>query len=108
MEVLRKQRNVRLMQPVERKKGEKAKKSKSDTKSWEGVDKELFETFRTVRRDLATERRVPPYVIFSDATLREMAQKRPRTLAEMRQIHGVGDAKLRDFGEKFLQIITGN
>jgi len=108
MEVLRKQRSVRLMQPVERKKGEKAKKSKSDTSSWEGVDKDLFESFRALRRELATERRVPPYVIFSDATLRELAQKRPRTLVEMRQIHGVGDAKLRDFGEKFLQILTGN
>jgi ATP-dependent DNA helicase RecQ len=108
MEVMRKQKPVRLMQPVQRGKGEKAKASKSDTASWDGVDRDLFEELRAERKTLATERRVPPYVIFSDATLRELAKKRPKTLVEMRQIYGIGDAKLRDFGDRFLAIVTGN
>jgi ATP-dependent DNA helicase RecQ len=108
MEVMRKERAVRLMQPVERKKGEKAKASKSDTASWEGVDRDLFEELRSLRRDLASARRVPPYVIFSDATLRELAKRRPGTLSEMRQIYGIGDAKLKDLGQQFLDLIVGN
>lgn len=106
MEVLRKQKKVLLSQPVERKKGERAKASKADTASWEGVDKQLFEEFRKLRREMATERRVPPYVIFSDATLRELARHRPTTLAKMRSIHGIGDTKLRDFGQQFLELIA--
>lgn len=107
-EVLRNERTVRLMEPVEKKKGETARASKSDTSSWEGVDRDLFEQFRSLRRELASKRHVPPYVIFSDATLRELARKRPRNLVEMRQIYGVGDAKLRDFGGQFLGILTAS
>jgi len=46
---------------------------------------------------------VPPYIIFSDATLRELARVRPSTLEKMRFVYGIGDAKLRDFGNHFLQ-----
>src|SRR5262249_29672609 len=95
----------RLMQPVRRKKGEKAQKSTTDTASWEGVDEELFEVLRGPRRQLAEERQVPPYIIFSDATLRELARVRPSTLEKMRLVYGIGDAKLRDFGERFLRAI---
>jgi ATP-dependent DNA helicase RecQ len=104
-EVMKGQRTVRLMQPVRRKKGEKAPKSEADTISWEGVDEQLFETLRGLRRQLAEERGVPPYIIFSDATLRELARVRPSTLEKMRFVYGIGEAKLRDFGERFLQAI---
>jgi ATP-dependent DNA helicase RecQ len=106
MDVLRKEKIVKLMQPVRRKKGEKAKASSADLNSWEGVDRDLFERLRSLRQQLARERRVPPYVIFSDASLREMARVRPRDLLSMRRIHGVGDVKLRDYGEMFLQEIA--
>src|SRR5205823_11968769 len=99
-EVMKGQRSVRLMQPVRRAKGEKAAKSKVDTTSWEGVDEELFEALRSQRRQLAEERQVPPYIIFSDATLRELARARPSTLEKMRLLYGIGDAKLRDFGAR--------
>ncbi|MBX9723041.1 MAG: RecQ family ATP-dependent DNA helicase, partial [Candidatus Obscuribacterales bacterium] len=105
LEVMQDQQRVRLTQPVQRKRGEKTKTSKADKASWEGVNRDIFEELRNLRRDLATERRVPPYVIFSDATLRELARIRPRTLSEMRQIHGIGDVKLKDFGDKFLQLV---
>ena len=107
-EVMKGQRSVRLMQPVRRKKGEKAAKSEVDTASWEGVDEQLFEALRDLRRQLAQERGVPPYIIFSDATLRELARVRPSTLEKMHLIYGVGEAKLRDLGERFLQVIDNH
>lgn len=72
----------------------------------EDFDRSLFEEFRKLRRELATERRVPPYVIFSDRTLQELASRRPKTLIEMRQIHGIGDAKLHDFAPQFLSLLN--
>lgn len=107
-EVMRSQRIVRLLQPVRRKKGETSKKTKAETTSWEGVDRALFEELRATRRDLAAERQVPPYIIFSDATLREFARVRPSSLTRMRHIYGVGDAKLNDFGSNFLEAIAGH
>jgi ATP-dependent DNA helicase RecQ len=107
-EVMRKERSVRLLQPVKRAKEERAAKSKADTTSWEGVDRELFEELRQQRRTLADERQVPPYIIFSDATLRELARIRPTTLDSMKQVYGIGANKLRDYGNQFLQIILRN
>jgi ATP-dependent DNA helicase RecQ len=104
-EVMRGQRSVRLIRLVRKKKGEKPQRSRTDTTSWEGVDRELFEVLRTLRRRLAEERQVPPYVVFGDATLRELARVRPSTAERMRRVYGVGDAKLRDFGEAFLGAI---
>jgi ATP-dependent DNA helicase RecQ len=104
-EVMKGQRSVRLVQLVRRKKGEKPEKSKADTISWEGVDRELFEALRGLRRQIAEERQWPTYTVFNDATLRELARVRPSTLEKMRMVYGVGDAKLRDFGGTFLQLI---
>src|SRR5438270_6901516 len=98
-------RPVRLVQVQRRKKGERPQKSKADVISWEGVDQELFEALRRLRRALAEEKKVPPYIIFNDATLRELARQRPATLEQMRAIYGVGDAKLREFGTTFLEAI---
>jgi ATP-dependent DNA helicase RecQ len=105
-EVMRGRLGVRLIQPVRRQKGEAPRASKAAEVSWEGVDTGLFEALRVLRRSFAAERGVPPYVIFSDATLRELARVRPSTAERMRAIYGVGDAKLRDFGPRFLELIT--
>lgn len=104
-EIFRKERSVRLLQPVKRKSKEKPEKSKADVTSWEGVDRNVFEALRSRRHDLATERQVPPYVIFSDATLRELARVRPSTLNAMRMVYGIGEKKLADLGQSFLDII---
>ncbi|HEY3664131.1 MAG TPA: DNA helicase RecQ [Chthoniobacterales bacterium] len=69
-------------------------------------DEALFEDLRLVRRNLADERNVPAYVIFSDVALREMARSYPTTAAEFRRIPGVGEQKLKDFSEPFLAAIT--
>jgi ATP-dependent DNA helicase RecQ len=65
----------------------------------------LFEALRTLRRELAAEAGVPPYVIFHDATLRDMAQARPASLAELGEVAGVGARKLEAYGEAFLGVI---
>jgi ATP-dependent DNA helicase RecQ len=105
-EVMRAERGVRLIQLARRKKGERPEKSKADLASWEGVDKGLFELLRQRRRDLAAQRNVPPYVVFSDTTLRDLARQRPSSLEKMRLIYGIGDAKLKDFGQTFLTLLT--
>ena len=70
------------------------------------VDAALFDRLRTVRRDLAAQRGVPPYVIFSDATLLELAARKPRTLDEFATVKGVGEKKLADLGQTFLDAIN--
>jgi ATP-dependent DNA helicase RecQ len=65
----------------------------------------LFEALRAKRRELAAETGVPPYVIFHDATLRDMAQIRPKSLRDMALVSGIGARKLEDYGEAFLSVI---
>ncbi|OBS61281.1 ATP-dependent DNA helicase RecQ [Enterococcus mundtii] len=65
----------------------------------------LFEVLRQLRTDLAVDAGVPPYVVFSDATLKEMSQHRPNDRLALLQIKGVGQSKLDKYGEMFLQAI---
>ncbi len=65
----------------------------------------LFDALRSLRRDLAIEAGVPPYVIFHDSTLREMAQTRPASLASLGEVGGIGARKLEAYGEAFLAVI---
>jgi ATP-dependent DNA helicase RecQ len=71
------------------------------------VDEPLFERLRALRRRIARERGLPPYVIFNDRTLEQMAARKPRTPAEFRAIKGVGDKKAADLGPAFLECIAG-
>jgi ATP-dependent DNA helicase RecQ len=64
----------------------------------------LFHALRAVRRRFAEEENVPPFVIFNDATLREMASRRPRNRSEMLQVSGVGVVKFEKYGEAFLAV----
>ena len=69
------------------------------------ADQTLFEALRRCRSSLAKAQSVPAYVVFADRTLLEMARLRPKTLAEMSEVHGVGEAKLKQYGETFLTVI---
>ena len=71
----------------------------------EPYDEALFDRLRSLRKKIADGQRVPPYVIFSDKTLHEMCRRLPSTLPAMRQISGVGDAKLQRYGEEFMEAI---
>jgi ATP-dependent DNA helicase RecQ len=66
---------------------------------------ELFDRLREVRLQIARARGVPPYVIFHDTTLREMAERRPQTFADLHDLYGVGAKKAADFGDAFLDAI---
>jgi ATP-dependent DNA helicase RecQ len=68
-------------------------------------DTELFESLRAVRKELADNKKVPAFHIFSDAVLRAMARDAPETATQLRAISGVGDKKLADFGDQFLAAI---
>ena len=63
-----------------------------------------FEKFRSLRMQIATERSVPAYIVFSDKTLKEMANKLPTTKEEMLQVSGIGEVKFERYGEEFLEL----
>jgi ATP-dependent DNA helicase RecQ len=65
----------------------------------------LFEALRAKRRELAQEASVPPYVIFHDSVLREMAVRRPQDRATLATLSGVGERKLDAYGDAFLAVI---
>ena len=83
------------------------KKGKRST-SLRSVDEPLFELLRKHRLELANEYGVPPYIIFHDSTLEEMAKTRPDDLEAMRYISGVGEQKLNKYGDSFLNVIQSS
>ncbi|MEM7051888.1 MAG: DNA helicase RecQ [Acidobacteriota bacterium] len=74
---------------------------------WEGVDRGLFERLREARLSIARERGVPPYVVFHDSVLRQLAKVRPTTPQALLQVHGIGDRKAERLGPTFLPLIEG-
>ncbi|MBC7961957.1 MAG: DNA helicase RecQ [Steroidobacteraceae bacterium] len=70
-------------------------------------DQALFDALRATRKKLADDAGVPPFVVFSDATLAEMARSRPTAARELLQVSGVGEHKLRQYGKTFLEVIAG-
>ena len=95
--VLARQRQVRKDTPRRR--------ARVEAESWEDIDRELFERLRAVRLETARQRGVPPYVIFHDATLREMARLRPTSIDALRSVKGIGARKADDLGQIFLSTI---
>jgi ATP-dependent DNA helicase RecQ len=79
-------------------------RSRVEAESWEGVDRSTFDELRALRLQIARERGVPPYVIFHDATLRDMARIRPTTIDQLLTVRGVGARKAEDLGEAFLGV----
>ena len=98
--ILKGEAEVALVLPPRRERRRKAKAGGVNP-----VGDPLFEALRAKRRELAQEAQVPPYVIFHDATLREMAAARPANQAELARIPGVGARKLEAYGGAFLQVI---
>ena len=69
------------------------------------IPSELFGRLKTLRRALADRQGVPAFVVFNDATLVEMARRRPRSLAELALVSGVGPKKLSSYGDAFLHVL---
>ena len=84
--------------------GKKAAPAAADLSAPEAA---LFNALKERRRDIAKTRGVPAYVIFADRALADMARRKPLTEAEFAGVHGVGEAKLRDFAAPFLEVISG-
>ena len=83
-----------------------AKKKAKAAQGLDPMDAELFERLRNLRKRIAAEATVPPYVVFSDATLRAMCLARPANEEQFLQVSGVGQAKLERYGEEFLREIN--
>lgn len=84
----------------------RGKRKKISTEGWDGVDRELFEVLRDLRLEIARERGVPPYVIFHDTVLRELARSRADSQVELLAIKGVGEKKAADLGPQFLSAVA--
>ncbi|MCP5214901.1 MAG: DNA helicase RecQ [Pseudomonadales bacterium] len=98
--ILRGEQSISLRKDVVEKVTRKTSKS-----TFKGQDPVLWEALRNCRKQLADEQGVPPFVIFHDATLMEMANLLPQTLEQLNRISGVGKSKLEKYGQAFLQIL---
>ncbi len=108
--VLREELIVRIAAPVKRNRARSSSSAgaRADPSAGPaGTDSSaLFERLRALRKRLAHEHGLPPYVVFHDATLREMAEHRPLTLNQFAGLPGVGQAKLARYGEHFIAAIV--
>ena len=100
LELLKNRKQLTLTKPVS------APEPKAHRVGEIACDEALFERLRQLRKRLADERAVPSYIVFSDVALRQMARQYPDTEAEFARISGVGEKKLREFGEVFLTEIA--
>jgi ATP-dependent DNA helicase RecQ len=99
-QVLRGERSVQVGESVKPARSRKGAKPVAA-----GGDDALFQALRGLRKRLADEAGMPPYIIFNDASLRDMAERQPTTLEEFATIAGVGQAKLARYGEQFVELI---
>ena len=89
-------------------KGRSAPRARIEIESWQDVDRSLFERLRAMRLEIARSRGVPPYVIFHDSTLRELARVKPRSLPELAGIYGMGARKIDALGGVVLETINAH
>lgn len=101
-EVLKGEVTPRLLRPSEKKK----RASRAEVNSWDGVDRGLFEELRSLRRTIAEGKQLQSFMVFSDASLRDMARRRPTTLPAFHLVNGVGDKKSADYGAQFVHLIA--
>ncbi len=80
-----------------------SKKKKVDY--FDDYEVDIFDRFRALRKEIASNNKIPPYVVFSDKTLKELSNIMPTTKAEMLEIHGIGHVKFERYGQAFLELI---
>lgn len=105
-EVMRGEKQVRLIQMVRRKKSERTRRLRGADVVREGADDGLLAALKALRRQIAAERQIASFQVFGDLTLLDLARVRPSTPQTMRMLYGVGEMKLRDFGPRFLALIA--
>ena len=101
--ILRNEESIEIVRVVE--KTNEKKLVKTLDVSGTPCDQELFELLRVLRKEIATEQGIPPYMVFSDPSLHQMASIYPRTADTMLTVTGVGEVKLQRYGRQFLRLI---
>lgn len=98
---------IALARPIAQKSGKGAKKAKAaiETENWNDEEQNLFQALRGLRRQIASEKRLPPYMVFSDVTLKDMVRLRPVNLADFGEVRGVGETKRQELGPRFIGLI---
>ncbi len=104
--LLRGEEQIQLRRDVAEKGDSRKKLRVASHQRFSGEDQQLWEALRVLRRNLADEQDVPPYVIFHDATLMEMVELRPDSLSALSRISGVGRRKLELYGEHFVDLLS--
>jgi len=99
-QVLRKQLPVQIAVP------EKLKDSRAESAETSAEAAGLLAQLRSLRKQLADQQGIPPYIVFTESTLRDMAQRMPRSLAQFGQVSGVGSRKLAQYGDVFVEAIN--
>lgn len=107
-QVLKGEAVPRLLQPTKKRAAASSTNSRSPTSSIEEqpFDAGLFEFLRVLRKELAEARNIPPFMVFGDVTLRDLARRRPITAEAFHEVHGVGDRKAAEYGEVFIAAIA--
>jgi len=80
-------------------------KNKKKVNYFDDYEVEIFDRLRELRKEIASENRVPPYIIFSDKTLKELSNIMPMNKEEMLNVHGIGEVKFKRYGQAFLKLI---
>jgi ATP-dependent DNA helicase RecQ len=102
-----KEKNSLYLRKHEKKKQLKIARTEKAAMTFDGApDQSLFAALKTTRMAIAKEQNIPPYIVFHDKTLREMAIRRPTSAAALLQISGVGEQKMQRYGELFLKVIN--
>ena len=81
------------------------KYSRAASDKWSGVNQELFHLLRKLRSEIAKEKSMPAFIVFGDATLRDIATRVPVTASEFLEVSGVGPKKLAQYGERFIDVV---
>jgi ATP-dependent DNA helicase RecQ len=107
-EVMHDRARPRLSLPRERKPTSSSRASRKAAVPLDGtpIDDEVFQRLRAARAKLAAEKKLPPYVIAHDKTLIDMARRQPKSLLELADVHGMGEAKIAKYGEAFLAALA--
>ncbi|MCC7010130.1 MAG: DNA helicase RecQ [Acidobacteria bacterium] len=85
--------------------GQPERRTTAGGDSWEGVDRDLFDRLRALRQSLAKARGVPPYIVFHDRTLRDVARQRPASTAALAHVYGMGVSKIELFGAAIVDVV---
>ncbi|MEM6333319.1 MAG: DNA helicase RecQ [Planctomycetota bacterium] len=105
VEVLRGDRKVRLMKP-KAVASHRVSRDASDEAAWQGVDRGLFDALRELRRSIAAEKAVPAYTVLHDRSLMQIARHRPASLDTLARVHGIGESKLKAYGQAILDTLS--